>query len=264
MGLIGIAILLGIVEGLTEFLPVSSTGHLIVAGHLLGFRGETAETFEIFIQLGAILAVVVLERRVFLDLLRPRARAGFAGPRGCGLLLVTTAPALVAGALVHDWIKDNLFGPGTVACALFAGGLVILAVERFHSLTTTTSVDDLGFRQALVIGLFQCLAMWPGVSRSGATIVGGLLCGLERRTAATYSFVAAVPVMAAATLYDLMKSWSHLGSADIAPFAIGFVVAFVAAYAAMRTFVAFLGRYTLRPFAWYRIAIAPVIYFLVK
>src|SRR6266571_4603096 len=175
MGLIGIAILLGIVEGLTEFLPVSSTGHLIVAGHLLGFRGETAETFEIFIQLGAILAVVVLERRVFLDLLRPRARAGFAGPRGCGLL-----------------------------------------------------------------------------------------CGLERRTAATYSFVAAVPVMAAATLYDLMKSWSHLGAADIAPFAIGFVVAFVAAYAAMRTFVAFLGRYTLRPFAWYRIAIAPVVYFLVK
>src|SRR5882672_4571639 len=230
MGLIGIAILLGIVEGLTEFLPVSSTGHLIVAGHLLGFRGETAETFEIFIQLGAILAVVVVERRVFLDLLRPR---------GCGLLLVTTAPALVAGALVHDWIKDNLFGPGTVACALFAGGLVILAVERFHSLRTTTSVDDLGFRQALV-------------------------SGLERRTAATDSFVAAVPVMAAATLYDLMKSWSHLGAADIAPFAIGFVVAFVAAYAAMRTFVAFLGRYTLRPFAWYRIAIAPVIYFLVK
>jgi undecaprenyl-diphosphatase len=264
MGLIGIAILLGIVEGLTEFLPVSSTGHLIVAGHLLGFRGETAETFEIFIQLGAILAVVVLERRVFLDLLRPRARAGFAGPRGCGLLLVTTAPALVAGALVHDWIKDNLFGPGTVACALFAGGLVILAVERFHSLTTTTSVDDLGFRQALVIGLFQCLAMWPGVSRSGATIVGGLLCGLERRTAATYSFVAAVPVMAAATLYDLMKSWSHLGAADIAPFAIGFIVAFVAAYAAMRTFVALLGRYTLRPFAWYRMVIALVIYFRVK
>jgi len=256
MGLIGIAILLGIVEGLTEFLPVSSTGHLIVAGHLLGFRGETSETFEIFIQLGAILAVVVLERRMFLDLLRPRSRTGFAGPRGCALLLTTTVPALLAGAL--------LFGPGTVAWALFAGGVVILVVEWLRPRTTIANVDDLGFGQALAIGLFQCLAMWPGVSRAGATIVGGLLCGLERRTAATYSFVAAVPVMAAATLYDLMKSWSHLGAVDVAPFAIGFVVAFISAYAAMRTFVAFLGRYTLRPFAWYRIAIAPVVYFLVK
>ena len=264
MGLIGIAILLGIVEGLTEFLPVSSTGHLIVAGDLLGFRGATAETFEIFIQLGAILAVVVLERRVFLDLLRPGARSGFAGPRGCGLLLITTVPALVAGALLHDWIKDNLFGPATVAMALLGGGIVLLVVEALRLRTTTTSVDGLGFGQALAIGLFQCLAMWPGVSRSGATIVGGLLCGLERRTAATYSFVAAVPVMTAATLYDLMKSWSNLGSADLLPFAVGFIVSFVFAYAAMRTFVAFLGRYTLRPFAWYRIAIAPLVYLLVK
>ena len=118
MGFIGIAILLGIVEGLTEFLPVSSTGHLIIAGHLLGFRGERSETFEIFIQLGAILAVVVLERRRFLDLLRFGRPGGFSGARGCALLMTTTLPALVAGALVHDWIKDNLFGPATVAWAL--------------------------------------------------------------------------------------------------------------------------------------------------
>src|SRR6267143_2064282 len=255
MGLIGIAILLGIVEGLTEFLPVSSTGHLIVVGRLLGFKGETAGTFEIFIQLGAILAVVVLERRRFLDLLRPRARAGFAGPRGCALLLTTTAPALLAGALLHDWVKINLFGPATVACALFAGGVVILVVESVRPRTTVTSVDEIGFGQALAIGLFQCLSLWPGVSRSGATIVGGLVCGVERWTEANYSFLAAVPVMAAATLYDLMKSWSHLGSQDIAPFAVGFVVAFLSACAAIRTFVAFLGRHTLRPFAWYRIVI---------
>ena len=264
MGLIGIAILLGIVEGLTEFLPVSSTGHLIVAGHILGFRGEAAETFEIFIQLGAILAVVVLERRVFLDLLRFRARAGFAGPRGCALLITTTCPALVAGALLHDWIKVNLFGPVTVAWALLAGGVVILVVEGFRPRTTTTSLEEIGFGQALAIGLFQCLSLWPGVSRAGATIVGGLLCGLERRTAATYSFIAAVPVMAAATCYDLLKSWSSLGPEDMAPFAVGFVVAFVFAYLAMRSFVTLLGRFTLRPFAWYRIAIAPVVYFLVK
>ncbi|MBI1950071.1 MAG: undecaprenyl-diphosphatase, partial [Acidobacteria bacterium] len=125
MGFIGIAILLGIVEGLTEFLPVSSTGHLIVAGHLLGFTGETSETFEIFIQLGAILAVVFLERRKFLDLLRLDGRGGFSGPRGCALLLTTTLPALVAGALLHDWIRNNLFGPGTVAWALLAGGVAI-------------------------------------------------------------------------------------------------------------------------------------------
>jgi undecaprenyl-diphosphatase len=264
MGLIGIAILLGIVEGLTEFLPVSSTGHLIVAGRLLGFTGERSETFEVFIQLGAILAVVVLERRVFLDLLRLRARAGFAGPRGCALLLTTTVPALFAGALLHDWIKDNLFGPATVALALFAGGIVILVVERLRLRPRVSGLDQLDFRGALAIGLFQCLSLWPGVSRSGATIVGGLLCGVERRTAATYSFLAAVPVMAAATLYDLMKSWSSLGAADMAPFAVGFAVAFVTAYATMRAFVALLGRLTLEPFAWYRILIAPAVYFLVK
>jgi len=264
MGFIGIAILLGIVEGLTEFLPVSSTGHLIVAGHLLGFRGEGSETFDIFIQLGAILAVVVLEWRRLLDLLRPGRPGTFTGPRGCALLLTTTVPALVAGALVHDWIKDNLFGPATVAWALALGGVALLLVERFRPATSVQEVDGLGYRQALVIGLFQCLALWPGVSRSGATIVGGLLCGLERRAAARYSFLAAVPVMAAATLYDLMKSWSHLGAHDIAPFATGFVVAFLSAWLAMRWFVALLGRHTLRPFAWYRILVAPAVYFLVS
>ena|SRR2546425_4948133 len=264
MGFIGIAILLGVVEGLTEFLPVSSTGHLIVAGHLLGFQGENSQTFEIFIQLGAILAVVVLERRRFLDLLRRGRPGGFSGLRGCALLLTTTLPALATGAPVHDWIKDNLFGPATVAWALALGGAALLLVERFRPASRVRDVDGLGYRHALVIGLFQCLALWPGVSRSGATIVGGLLCGLERRTAAHYSFLAAVPVMAAATLYDLMKSWSHLGSHEIAPFAVGFLVAFLCAWAAMRWFVTLLGRHTLRPFAWYRIIIAPAVYFLVK
>src|SRR3989454_10125737 len=134
-------------------ISVSSTGHLIVAGRLLGFTGPTSETFEIFIQLGAILAVVVLERRVFLDLLRPRARAGFAGPRGCALLMTTTVPALLAGALVHDWINDNLFGPATVACALFAGGIVLLVVERVRPRTPVVSVDESAFWQARAIGL---------------------------------------------------------------------------------------------------------------
>jgi undecaprenyl-diphosphatase len=263
MTFIWMAILLGIVEGVTEFIPVSSTGHLIVAGHLLGLRGDKAASFEIFIQLGAILAVVVLERRRFLGLLRPREGSGFGGARGCALLLVTTFPALVAGYLLHDLIKARLFSPATVAVALFAGGVGILLVEALRPSPRIGSVDGLGFRQALLVGLFQCLSLWPGVSRSAATIVGGLIGGLERRAAATYSFVAAVPVMAAATLYDLLKSWGSLERADLLPFAAGFVVAFLAAWAAVRTFVALLGRFSLRPFAWYRIAAAPVVYWLV-
>lgn len=264
MDIVWVAVALGVVEGLTEFLPVSSTGHLIVAGRLLGFTGERAGIFEIFIQMGAILAVVVLERRRFAGLLRADPARPFSGRRGLGLLFLTTLPALVAGALLHDVIKARLFGPGPVAIGLVAGGVLILAVERFRPAPRTDGVDAIVWSQALVVGLFQCLAMWPGVSRSGATIVGGLLCGLERRTAATYSFLAAVPVLAAATTLDLYKGLGALSSADVVPFAVGFVVSFIAAWAAIRTFVAFLARHTLAPFAWYRLAIAPVVGWLVR
>ncbi len=264
MSFLWVAILLGIVEGLTEFVPVSSTGHLIVAGHLLRFAGDKAATFEIFIQLGAIFAVVVLERRRFIALARPRVAGGFAGLRGCGLLAVTTLPALLFGYLLRDVIRDRLFNPTSVALALGVGGVAILLAERFRPAPRIGAIDALGWRPALVIGLFQCLSLWPGVSRSAATIVGGLLSGLERRTAAVYSFLAAVPIMAAATLYDILKSWSKLSASDALPFAIGFMVAFLSAWAAVRWFVALLGRYSLRPFAWYRIAIAPAVYLLVN
>ncbi|HEU4403059.1 MAG TPA: undecaprenyl-diphosphate phosphatase [Candidatus Polarisedimenticolia bacterium] len=264
MGFVWIAVLLGMVEGVTEYIPVSSTGHLIIAGRLLHFEGAKAATFEIFIQLGAILAVVVLERRRFVDLIQPRGRGGFSGTRGCALLLLTSLPALLAGYLLHDTIKERLFGPVTVALALGFGGLGILLAERYRPAARTASVDGISWRQALVIGLFQCLSLWPGMSRSAATIVGGLSGGLGRQAAAEYSFLAAVPVLSAATLYDLLKSWSLLAAGDILPFAVGFAVAFLCAYAAVRTFVALLGRLTLRPFAWYRIAIAPAVYLLVK
>ncbi|HUD71289.1 MAG TPA: undecaprenyl-diphosphate phosphatase [Dongiaceae bacterium] len=263
MDLVWVAVVLGLVEGLTEFLPVSSTGHLIIAGKLLGFTGERAATFEIFIQLGAILAVVAIEWRRFLGLLRPDPERRFSGPRGLLLLFLTTLPALVTGALFHGIIKARLFGPGPVAIGLFLGGLALLAVERFRPATRFTGVDAIEGREALIIGLFQCLALWPGVSRSGATIAGGLLCGLERRTAANYSFLAAVPTMCAATLFDLYKSAGALTSADTLPFAVGFVVSFLAAWAAVRGFMALVGRLTLRPFAWYRIAIAPLVWRLV-
>ncbi len=255
-----IAMLLGIVEGLTEFVPVSSTGHLIVVGRLLGYEGGRAATFEIVIQLGAILAVVVQQRDRFARLLRPSGNEGFAGARGIRLLAITTVPALVAGALLHGVIKDHLFGPVTVSFALLAGGVGILLAERFRPPDRISDLDGLTSRAALQIGLFQCLSLWPGVSRSAATIAGGLLCGVSRRTAATYSFIAAVPIMAAATAYDLLRSWSLLTPSDLVPFSVGFLVAFISAWAALRFFLAMLGRFTLRPFAWYRIAIAPLIY----
>jgi len=263
MTLLLVAAIMGVVEGLTEFLPVSSTGHLIIAGHVLGFTGERASTFEIFIQLGAIMAVVWLERDRFLGLLRPDPKRAFSGARGIGLLALTTAPALVAGALLHDMVKSRLFGTGPVAIGLFLGGVGILLAEWLRPAPAIEDVDGIGWRQALLIGLCQCLALWPGVSRSGATIVGGLMCRLDRRAAATYSFLAAVPVLAAATLFDLYKSRALLSSADALPFAVGLVVSFVAAAAAIRTFIALLGRLTLRPFAWYRIAVAPIVWFLV-
>jgi len=254
-----VALILGVVEGVTEFLPVSSTGHLIIAGRLLGFEGPKAATFEIFIQLGAILAIVVIEWRRFTGLLRFDPAHPFSGARGIGLLVVTTLPALVTGFLLHSQIKERLFGVETVAFGLFAGGVGILLVERFLPPVRIAGVDGISWREALVVGLFQCLALWPGVSRSGATIVGGLLCGLERRAAADYSFLAAVPTMVAATLFDLFQSRGTLDAGDAAPFAVGFAVSFLAAWAAVRFFIALLGRTTLRPFAWYRIAIAPAI-----
>jgi undecaprenyl-diphosphatase len=239
-----VALILGLVEGVTEFLPVSSTGHLIIAGRLLGFEGPKASTFEIFIQLGAILAIVVLERRRFLALVVSDPAEPFSGPRGIGLLFLTTLPILIAGFLLHDVIKTYLFGTKTVAVGLFLGGVLILIVEQFLPAPTIATVDGIGWRPALAIGLFQCLALWPGMSRAGSTIVGGL---------------AAVPAMAAATLYDLFKSRSLLDASDVPIFAIGFVVSFFAAWAAVRTFLALLGRFTLRPFAWYRIAVTPAV-----
>lgn len=264
MNFLLIAIVLGIVEGVTEFLPVSSTGHLIIMGHLLGFSGDKAATFEIFIQLGAILAVVVLEKRRFAALLDLRGRVGFAGFRGSLLLTVTTLPILATGYLLHDEIKTRLFGPATVALALLVGGVAILVVERFKPAARITDLDQLGWGHAVVIGLIQCLALWPGMSRAAATIMGGLLTGLDRRTAVTYSFLAAVPALAAATLYDLLSNWRLLEVDDILPFGLGLLVSFLAAWGAVRTLVALLRRITLRPFGWYRIAVAPLVYWLVR
>jgi len=251
-----IAVVLGIVEGLTEFVPVSSTGHLIVAGHLLGFTGEKAATFEIFIQLGAILAVALLYRGRLLRLLPTTAGQGLTGRRGLAMLAVTTMPALAAGALAGSVIKDNLFDPTMVAFGWGIGGVALLGVERLRPVATKTELGALGWRDAVVIGLTQCLALWPGVSRAAMTMGSGMLLGADRKTAAEYSFLAAMPVLTAAAVFDLYGSRDLLEASDLPMFAVGFVVSFVAAWFAVRFFLRQLASTTLRPFGWYRIAAA--------
>lgn len=263
------AAILGVVEGLTEFLPVSSTGHLIVAGNLLNFTGEKAASFEVFIQLGAILAVVALFWRRFIGLIpwagtERNNDTGFQGMRGLALLALTTLPGLVAGFLGHRMIKEYLFSPMTVAWALAIGAVGILLAERLKPPSLVKEIDALTYRQALAVGCFQCLALWPGMSRAAATIIGGMFSGLDRRSAAEYSFLAAVPIMVAATSYDLYKEWNFLQLSDFTFFAVGFVISFLAALAAVKTFISLVQTWSLAPFAWYRIAIAPIIFLIMK
>ncbi|HEX5004175.1 MAG TPA: undecaprenyl-diphosphate phosphatase [Gemmatimonadales bacterium] len=247
------AAILGLVEGVTEFIPVSSTGHLIVAGDLLGVTGERAKTFEIFIQLGAILAVVWVYRKRFL------AIAGGLGRDASSRLFVLNLalaflPAAVVGLLAHRWIKEHLFTVPTVAGALVAGGLAILLIERTRPVERVPTVDVLPPRLALGVGFAQVLALFPGVSRAGATILGGYLLGLSRTAATEFSFFLAIPVMFAATLLDLVSSRGHLTAGDIPMFTVGFVVAFLSALVVIRAFIGFVARRDFTPFAWYRIA----------
>jgi len=255
------AILLGIVEGLTEFIPVSSTGHLILAGDLLGFKQlvggkEVADTFEIFIQLGAILAVVAAYPGRFAGLLRLGDNRGFSGLRGIALLAITSIPAGLLGLVARRPIREHLFWPIPVAIAMAAGALWILAVEWRLPRRRRDSVDSLDWKDAAGIGLFQCMALWPGMSRSASTILGGMMLGVERKAATEYSFFAAVPILAAATLYDLFKSRDVLRASHAAVFAIGFIVSFVVAWASVKFLIRFLSRHTLVAFGWYRLAAA--------
>ncbi len=262
MHLLFIAVVLGIVEGLTEFLPVSSTGHLILAGRLLGFTGPKAASFEIFIQLGAILAVVVLYWPRFWGLLRPKPHFTFCGGRGLWLLFLTSLPAVIVGLLGHDYIKEHLFNPKSVAWALGVGAMALIFVEMLPRRKRFASIDDLTPLFALGVGLFQCLALWPGFSRAGATIMGGMILGAGRLVAAEYSFIAAAPIMVAATGYDLLKTLDSLSASDLGVFAVGFMVSFAAAWLAVKGFIKLLGRVPLTPFAIYRLIIAVAVWLL--
>lgn len=256
-----IALVLGLVEGLTEFLPVSSTGHLVLAGHFLGFTGPKTVSFEIIIQMGAILSVVALYRRRFVELLPVRSgpRPVFSGWRGLWLLFLTSLPPALLGLLIHDIIKTRLFNPMTVAWALGAGAVAMILVEQRKTGSTVEEMDQITPGMALGIGLFQCLSLWPGFSRSAATIMGGMVLGANRKVAAEYSFVAAVPIMIAATSYDLYSCWRLLDTADLPLFAAGFAVSFISALLAVKLFISLVGRMGLRPFAYYRLILAPLV-----
>ena len=244
---------LGLVEGITEFIPVSSTGHLIIAGELLAFTGERAKTFEIFIQLGAILAVVWLYRGLLVRVVRGLSRME-EDRRFVLNLAVGFLPAAVVGLLTHSWIKAHLFTVPTVAGALVVGGFAILLIERTRPTVRVARAQDLTPGTAFAIGVAQVLSLFPGVSRSGATIMGGYLLGLSRTAATEFSFFLAIPVMAAATVFDLADSWTTLSAADLPVFAVGFAVSFLSAVVVVKAFLGFVARRDFTPFAWYRIA----------
>ena len=246
-------IIMGIVEGLTEFLPVSSTGHLILAGELLGFHGPDDATFNIAIQTGAILAVLVAYWRRFTLVLGGLFRRDAGAWAFTRNIVLGFLPAGVIGFLLKDRIEALLESAITVAVALIVGGIAILVIEGIAKRVTATSVEATPARTALGVGFIQCLAMVPGVSRSGATIMGGLLLGLDRKTAAEFSFFLAVPTLAGATVLLLWKHRDSLSAGDAQAIGIGFVVSFVVALAVVKGFVAVVSRYGFAPFAWYRI-----------
>jgi undecaprenyl-diphosphatase len=253
------ALVLGVVEGVTEFLPVSSTGHLILAARYLDFERDSAKTFEVFIQLGAILAVVWEYRRTLFHMVLRWQRE----PDSRHLLVslvVASLPAAILGVIFHGWIKEHLFSPVTVAWALIVGGVAILAIERFlHPQVRVRRVEDMDPRTAFAIGLAQVLALFPGVSRSGATIMGGLVVGLSRSAATEFSFFLAIPVMLAATLLDLSGSASTLTRSDAGLFAVGFLAAFISALVVVRLFLRFVARRSFEVFAWYRIGVGVLV-----
>lgn len=257
LGALFSALLMGIVEGLTEFLPISSTGHLILLGELIGFRGPPGKTFEISIQLGAILAVVVIYRRLILDLLVHMWRPGLQRYYVVNLVLAFL-PAAVIGATLHSTITGLLFNPWVVCAALILGGVAIIAIERARPEPSIRSVPEIGPLAAVLIGFGQALAMIPGTSRSGATIITALLIGVERRAAAEFSFVLAIPTMLAATVYSLWKARAEIDVSAFGQIGVGFLTAFVVAFFTVRAVLAVIGRIGFTPFGWYRIGLGIV------
>jgi undecaprenyl-diphosphatase len=248
------AVLLGIIEGATEYLPVSSTGHLIIFVDLLGFTGPPGKVFEVFIQLGAVLAVCLLYWRKILDVVLGLRRQ----PREqhfAMAVILAFLPAAVIGVILHDFIKEVLFSPLVVAIALIVGGIAIILIEKYKPDPKVYSIDRFGYKLALQIGFIQCVAMIPGVSRSAATILGAMLLGVDRRTATEFSFFLAMPTLLGAAVYDLYKNRAGITDEGGLALAVGFITAFITALLVVRWLVAFISRHNFTPFAWYRMAL---------
>ena len=284
-----LAVILGIIEGLTEFLPVSSTGHLILVGHALGFTGDIASNVEISIQLGSILAIIAYERaklaslashalreqQEFRSLIATRGTKSWATTLqesinaqpnlwfvlGLGLAFL---PAALVGFVAHKSIKAYLFSPTTVAISLIVGGVIILVVERMQSRVRVKELLQVTPRSALLVGLAQCASLIPGMSRSGSTIVGGLLAGLDRRVATEYSFFLALPTMIIATIYQMLKSQASFSQDDYVALGIGLVVSFVVAWAVIAAFLTFVQRHSLSVFAYYRMVLGVIVLLVVR
>lgn len=258
-----VALVMGVVEGATEFVPVSSTGHLIVVGSLLGFSDDRAKVFDVFIQLGAILAVVWLYRDRFKTLVT-KAGSDVASRRLIVNLAVAFLPAAVVGLLLHDFIKARLFSNLIVAGALVTGGFLMLIIERWRPKVTIPEMDDITIGTAFGIGLAQVLSLVPGTSRAAATIMGGFALGCSRTAATEFSFFLAVPVMFAATGYDLYKSRDLLSAGDVPLFALGFAVAFITALFVVKRFLHYVSHASFAGFAWYRIAVGALLFLLLS
>lgn len=252
------ALILGIVEGLTEFLPVSSTGHLILVGDLLNFNEDREKVFMIAIQLGAILAICWEYRCKIIDVATGIGSKESAN-RFVMNLMIAFMPAAILGLLFIDIIKQYLFNPLSVATALVVGGIVILWAERRDHVIEVEQVDDMDWKHALKVGCAQCLALIPGTSRSGATIIGGLLFGLSRKAATEFSFFLAIPIMFAATFYDVYKNRDILEFDDLSMFAVGFIAAFFSALVAVRALIRFISNHDFTYFAYYRIVFGCII-----
>lgn len=253
------AALMGIVEGLTEFLPISSTGHLILAGALLGFDDEKAKVFDIAIQTGAILAVILVYwqkiRSTMVALPSERAAQRFALN-----VLVAFIPAVVLGLAFGKAIQQNLFTPAVVATTFILGGFVILWAEgRHHPKVRIQEVEDMHWPDALKLGLVQCLALVPGTSRSGATIIGGMLLGLSRKAATDFSFYLAIPTLIGAGAYSLYKERGQLGPEDLPMFSVGLLFSFLSAWLCVRWLLRYISTHSFTPFAWYRIAFGIIV-----
>jgi len=260
--MLAIVVVLGIVEGLTEFLPISSTGHLILVGHWLGYRGQNAAIFEVVIQVGAILAVIWEYRRQLFGYLGTPAQP--ASRRFYVNLVLAFLPAAALGLAFRKAIETHLFGPLPVALALLAGAVAILVIEKLPRQVRARSLDEVGYGQALGIGVAQCAALFPGFSRAGATILGGLVAGLDRPTATLFSFLLAIPTLLGAAVVELASGANSLSATELGWIGLGLVVSFLAAWAAIRWFLRFVSHHSLVVFAWYRIALGLLVIWIVR